>query len=513
MGVSIDQLIRLLLRELFRFRHAFFVAFVLISMLVLVVAVFLPKVYSSYTVIHADESNIIRPLMEGTAVATGVKDQSQNARELLFRRRIMLQVLRDVGFPIDDMSELQIERLVEDVQRRTLIKGIRQNLIRIEVRDPSAEQAFRMTQKFAELFVTESASAKRQESQEAYAFIDKQVREYHKKLTDSELRLKEYRSENIDGTAGDSFKRIAELRRRLEASRLELSEARIRAASLEQQLSGEADVTRGMAREGAYQARIAELQMELDTLRLSFHDTYPDIVRIKGQIEELHQTIARERRQREQMISAAKARGETYIDESIANSPLYQQLRSELANTRTGIATLEARIAETETLQAEENERIKRIHDTEATLAELTRDYEVNRDLYQDLLRRREKARVSMHLDIEERGLTMKIQEPARLSLQPYGLRFLHLALLGIPAALLLPMGAIVVFLQVDPRLRSGEQISGTLGLPVLGEVSEMLNDAERDHQRRVWRKMGLIVLAVLMLYLLAGLLKWGQLL
>ena len=41
---------------------------------------------------------------------------------------------------------------------------------------------------------------------------------------------------------------------------------------------------------------------------------------------------------------------------------------------------------------------------TESALAELTRDYEVNRDIYQDMLRRRENARVSMELDRERRG-------------------------------------------------------------------------------------------------------------
>jgi polysaccharide chain length determinant protein (PEP-CTERM system associated) len=511
MGFSIDQLLTLLWRELYRYRRAVFVAFAVISVAVLLTAMLLPKVYRSYTVIHADESNIIRPLMEGTAVATGVKDQAQNARELLFSRRIMLQVLREAGMQVDDLSELKLERLIDDVQKRTRILGSGQSLIRIEYRDPSPQMAFRVTQKYAELFVTESASAKRQESQEAYAFIDKQVRDYHKKLIEAESRLKEYRSENIEGTATDSFKRISELRRRLEGSRLELSETRIRADSLEQQLSGEADVTRGMAREGAYRSRIAELQMELDTLRLSFHDTYPDIVQLKSQIEELNHAIEQERVQREQRIREARARGEAYIDESIANSPLYQQLRSELSQARTEIATLEARITETEGMLAEENERIKRIHDAEAALAELTRDYEVNRDLYQDLLRRREKARVSMHLDIEERGLTMKVQEPARLSLKPYGLRFLHLALLGLPLALLLPVAAVLGLLQVDPRVRISEQIADQLGLPVAGEIHEIQTPRERQDEGQQWRKMAMVTAAIVGCYLFAAVLKWLQ--
>ena len=513
MAMTLEQFLIMLARELYRFRIAAFVVFCFISLAIVVAAALLPKTYSSFTVIHADEGNIIRPLMEGTAVATSIKDQARNARELLFSRRIIIEVLREAGLPVSDMSDLDLERLIEQVQGRTQINAIGQSLIRIEFRDPSATTAFRITQKFAEHFVTESATSKRQESQDAYSFIDKQVREYHAKLSEAEQRLKEYRSDNIDGTTTDSFKRISELRQRLESSRLALTEGNIQQEAIQKQLSGEADVSRGMMREGAYQARIAQLQMDLDTLRLSFHDSYPDIVQLKNQITELNIAIEDERRAREQRIKDARARGDSYVDESIASSPLFQQLRSELAATRTSIATLKARIAETEQMLAEENERIRRINDAEATLAELTRDYEVNRDIYQDLLKRREKARVSMHLDIEERGLTMKIQEPARLSLQPSGLRFMHLAAIGIPLGLLIPVGLLGVLLQLDPRVRSADQVANHIGLPVLGEIARMSSKPERDEEIRMWWRMLWGALCVVLIYIVLSVLKIMQVL
>ena len=70
---------------------------------------------------------------------------------------------------------------------------------------------------------------------------------------------------------------------------------------------------------------------------------------------------------------------------------------------------------------AEELARSRRIAASESALAELTRDYEVNRDIYQDLLKRRENARVSMNLDRASRGLTFRIQDPATMPLRPTG--------------------------------------------------------------------------------------------
>lgn len=511
MGLSITQFIVLLWREVYRQRIAVVAAFCIISVLMLGGGMLLPKVYSSHAVIHADQTNIIRPLMEGAAVATGVKDQAQNARELLFRRRIMEQVLREAGMELEDLRDLEVERLMDKVKERTEITSPGENLIRIEYRDPSPEQAFRVAQKYAELLVTESAREKKKESREAYDFVDQQVREYHKKLIDAEKKLEEFRSNNIDGTQSDSFKRISSLRRQLEGARLELSEARVRERSLERQLSGEADATRSVALDGTYGARIAELQMRLDQLRLQFHDSYPDIVKIKNQLSELRAERERARSERKEKIAEAKAKGETYVDESIADSPLYQELKSKLSDTRTRIATLEARIEETRELLDEESERIKRINESDARLSELTRDYEVNRELYQDLLRRRETARVSMNLDMQERGLNMTILEPARLSRKPYGVRFLHVALLGMPFAFLLPVGFIAGLLQVDRRVRSSEQIAANLGIPVAGQINELRTRSQENLERRQWRWIKVAIGTVLALYLLAGTFKLMQ--
>lgn len=511
MGLSINQFIVLVWREVYRRRIAVVAAFCIISIAMLATGVFLPKVYSSHAIIHADQTNIIRPLMEGTAVTTGVKDQAQNARELLLRRRIMEQVLREAGMDLSGLSELEIERLLDKVKTRTEITAPGKSLIRIEYRDPSPEQAFRVAQKYAELLVTESAREKKKESREAFNFVDQQVREYHKKLIDSEEKLEEFRSNNIEGTQGDSFKRISSLRRQLEAARLELSEEKVKERSLERQLSGEASATRDMAKDGTYGARIAELQMRLDQLRLQFHDSYPDIVKIKNQLSELRAARENARSERKEKIEEAKEKGETYVDDSIAGSPLYQELKSKLSETRTRIAALEARIEETRDLLDEESDRIKRINESDARLSELTRDYEVNRELYQDLLRRRERARVSMSLDVQERGLTMTIQEPARLSKKPYGVRFLHIALLGMPFAFFLPVGFIAGLLQVDRRVRSSEQIAANLGIPVAGEINELRTRSQEDLERRqlFWIKAS--VVGVVILYLVVGTLKWLQ--
>ena len=152
-------------------------------------------------------------------------------------------------------------------------------------------------------------------------------------------------------------------------------------------------------------------------------------------------------------------------------NPLYGELRSKLSEARSRSAAVASRVATGERLLSEELARSGRIAASESSLAELTRDYEVNRDLYQDLLKRRENARVSMNLDAEQRGLSFRIQEPAAMPLRPTGLRLMHVAGAGLGAAFFTPLVLLFGVIKLDPRVRSPLQIERDAALPVLGTM------------------------------------------
>jgi len=111
------------------------------------------------------------------------------------------------------------------------------------------------------------------------------------------------------------------------------------------------------------------------------------------------------------------------------------------------------------------------IQGNKAERSELTRDLQVNREIYNDLLKRREKARVSMSLDIEGQGLSYEITEQARYPVGPAGLQFNTFASVGWLLGLLAPIVLLVGLLQVDPRVRSPKQIQDALEIPLLGSI------------------------------------------
>lgn len=495
MATPLEGFVRFALVETMRHRTFVIVSFVSLTLLALYVGMNWPKIYTSSTSIYVEEQNIIGPLMQGAAVQTEVVDRSRIAREIIYGRKILLKVLNETGLDADAKNPVELERMMESIRQRTTVTG-RPNLITIAYEDSDPELAYAITKHLADLFIAESLADKARESEAAFEFIDNQARAYKEKLLQSEDELKRFRAENLEarpGIVGEIGQRNAALSAQLEQISQELNEARIRRASLVRQLSGEAEMATSFSRAEQYKTRIAELQSQLDTLRLSYHETYPDIIHLKAQIQDLRAAIARE--------AAGQGIGgqggsSPAIDERVLANPVYQELQRTLYQTNTLIETLASRYENTKKALEEQMALGKRVQDYEARLSELTRDYEVNREIYADLTRRRESARVSMNLDREQKGLTMRIDEPPYMPHKPSGLQFIHFAVGGPIFALLIPIGAVVALRKLDPRIRSEDRITDELGLPVLGVLPHMLVPMEAKRQAVFSRALSLFLLA-----------------
>ena len=502
-----EQILKALLNEAFHSRWAVVAGFVVVNVAMLATGLQWPKGYVASTTILVEDRNIVQPLMQGAAVATEVTDRGRNAREVIFGRRIMDPILEEGGWVKSSATPEDRQQIIEQMKKRTLITQAGRNIMKIEYRDDNPDRVVATTRRIAELFIQESMAAQAAESSAAFGFIDKQTQEYQEKLARTEARIKELRSGALGARGGaetEVVSRMNELQTRIERAHQELREAEIKGASLERQVSGEAEVTTAFTRDSQYGARIAELEAKLDTLRLSYHDTHPDIVQIKLQVQSLRDAANTERERREQ----AKKGGRAEAGQSAVNNPVYQQLRRDLSQNEVLIESLKARIADAQAQLQEEMGRGRVVHSDEARLAELMRDYSVNRDIYQDLLRRRENARVSMNLDRGRQGLTFKILEPATAPLPPKGLRFAHFVAGGILLGVLIPLGLVFARLQLDPRIRIGAAIPMAHKVPLAAVIPHMWTPKELKNLRLEFLLLTLTVGATVLMSVAVSVLR-----
>lgn len=496
----LSEMVPVMLRETRKRVLPMAALFAVVALVALVVGMGWPRKYFATTSILVAEDNIIQQLMEGRAVPTSISDRALIAKEVVFSRKVMDDLLLLGGWLDDRPSPAVRDLRADGIRSRTVIGSPRENLIQIQYWDTDPQRAYELAQRMAELLIAESRQAKVRESREAYDFIADQVDQYHAKLSQAEESLKDFREKNPDarpGTETDVNVRIAELRRQLEGSRLQLMELESQERSLARQLSGTDSIATSPSRLGHFAERQAELQDELDTLLVSYTDQHPDVVRVRHQLDALHDEMNRSPRRRE---------GEA---PRVSLNPFHTELQTQLSETRSAAAGLRSRIAATEALLEDALQRGHLVTATESYLAELTRGYEVNREIYQDLLKRRENARLSMMLDQEGRGLTFRIHEPATVPARPSGLRLVHFAVGGLAAAAAMPLGLLFLFIRLDPRVRSAAELERTTGLPVMATVPTYWNAADRKALATRTAIAALLVGLTLAGYLTVGWTAW----
>jgi len=425
-NITLDEMVPLLTREASARAGTLLSIFCLVSFVFLITGLFWQKKYTSEVQLYVDDSNIVAPIIGTEQVIS--RDQANVAKEELFAIDIVDRILEEVGF-VD----------------------------------------------------ANTTAAEREEARTtgAFEFIISQVETYRNKLEDSESRLESFRSQYpgiSTSTEGNVNARIVELQRDLEQASILYAQADQRRSTLQSELSNESSTLARDYQLGQTREQISRLQAEIDLLSLSYTDDYPDIIRLRQQIEDTKLAAQRRSNQVNQQGNGQavfNVGGNTFSG-SASLSPVYQQLRSDLARTSAEADALQSKMRQLQILLDKEIERSATTSQVERRLSELTRDYEINQRFYEDLLGQEQNARLMMTLGAEQQGVLYRIHQPATFPARPNGLRFVHIVLAGIVLATVLPFLYLFVFLKVDPRIRTASAVTDALELPLLTVVPHM---------------------------------------
>jgi polysaccharide chain length determinant protein (PEP-CTERM system associated) len=461
-------------------RHVVLLAasFAAIALAVLALGAILPKRYESHAVILAESKNIIAPLMEGRAVTTGVTDRATVVGQAMKGRRILREVMAFGGWP--EMKDPRAEdRFLRTLADRIKISQIGTELINVSYTDTDPERCFAIANKLADIYIREGTGAKARQSSEAFDFIDGQVTEYAAKVAAAQEAVQAYyRAHGLSaGRLGSARAEPTDPRR---------SAARIPPKALAALRAEEAVLAAELGPTGWSPARqrrddhIQQLQRELDTLLAMYTDRHPNVQRVREELRTAQEEAARANAVEEPSVRATRAR--------------LQEVRSQI-----GAATEVVLPPAAAAAQAASPEMI--VAGQDATLAELTRRYESTRDVYQDLLKRRENARVSMELDAEQRGLTFRVYERAEVPLVPISMRLMHVLLIGLTLAVVLPVGLLFAYVRLNPRILSVRQLERSALAPLLVPIPYAPVPRDRSAERRRILLAATIVLAVIASY------------
>ena len=466
-----------------------------------------PDKYEANARIYVDTQSILKPLMSGLAVQPNVDQQVVMLSRTLISRPNIEKLIRMADLDLKAQSKSAQESLIDGLMKTLEIKNVgRDNLYVLSYRDSSPDKAKRVVQSLVSIFIESSLGDSRKDSTTARKFIDEQIQSYVTKLEEAETRLKQFRLRNIElqnAEGRDMAGQIGVVSGQLSQARLELREAENARDSAKRQLDAERDqnaniTSSSLLQESAMQistpeidARIDAQKRQLDGLLQRFTEQHPDVVNTRRLIQELE---ASKRKELQELRKTALANPAS----ASANSLVYQELNRLLATSEVQVAALRARVGEYEVRFARARELMKTAPQIEAELAQLNRDYDINKKNYNDLVSRRESAAMSGDLDNATGMADFRLIDPPRASPQPVAPN----RLLLMPLALLAALGAGLAVAFAASQLRAvfydARSLKQTLGLPLLGVVTLVMDDAsvvkKKLELKKFWAASGGLV-------------------
>ena len=430
---------------------------------------FKPKFETAIT-IFADNQNVIKPLLEGQASVTVPKNERiRIIQETMFAPRLLDEIIKQ---SFDDATltsgSAEMEKIQAQLRSDIKLNAPANNYITITYPHEDPAISFRVVNKITSLFIEESASNKRAESKSAYNFIDEQVKSYKNQLVEAENKLKAFEAANFDGIDTQVNASIDALRVAIDEISIDIEAEEVRIASLEVQLADEDRFATNNYNARVYRDRLAQLESQLGTLRLNYRDEHPDVIDMRLQIQDLKKTIV----EVENASQNTSQQGNDLTGERNLN-PVYNELSTQLANAKVEVQAKRHRLAANESRLEEQYKRRIRVAANQADLSELTRDYSVTKGIYEDLLERKERARISMTLDLAGQGVTYKVLEPAIFPVLPTGIRFLHFVIAGPLVGIIIPLGLLVALVFFDGKIRFSDQLNDLYPGIVLAVIPE----------------------------------------
>ena len=450
--------------------------------------VWLPSVYEASATVYIDTTSVLKPILNNQIVPVDITTQLSYIRQALLGREHVERVMKENRLENAAWSPPQRERAIDDLRDTIKIDvaatGGNNSTYTISFRDSKRDTAISVVSTLLRSLVEGTLGANREGTETAVKFLGDRISEYEARLQQAEQRLADFKKKNaniLPGTQGGYFERMRAENDALDGAKKSLRLAIAKKEQLVAQLNSEAPVIpagNAVDKEpppNSLDARIRDLQAQLDKLLLDFTEKHPDVIATR-------EALARLEKQRAGQLAALGVSDTNQELSQLGASPIHQALRIALNQTEVEIAGLQAdvddRAKEIKRLQA----LIDEVPEVEAELARLNRDYDVVYQQYQALIKSREtqdlssKASDTDHVDF-------RVINPPSASFSPVAPRRL-LLLAGLLVVSLGAAGGMCWLLsRLRPVFSDAAKLRELCGFPVLGAVSRVHDARQRVHR------------------------------
>ncbi len=476
----------------------------------------LPDEYRSSAQIYIDTDTMLRPLLRGVTVQLDIGRQIRIMQQTLLSRPNMERVARMADLDLSARTDAQLEDLVSRLQSTIVLRPMAANLFKLSYQDSNPQRAKRVVQAVVTVFVESNIGANRQDISQARRFIDEQLREYERQLTEAEQRRAQFRRENMGFLPGEGnyFSRMQASRSRLVDQRRALHETELGRTELRRMLKEVPKyiAIRSAAGPGSFASadQVASLRRRLTELDMrGYTNKHPDVVAAREALENAAAQYALERAAIEQ-----GGEGESpLLANATSLNPVWEQIQIRLVGAETNIAKMKSRVKEQEGFVISLDKMAKTVPGIEAELIRLDRDYGILKQKYQSLLGSRESAKIAQDVEAKSDKVQFRVVEPPELPRRPSAPN--RPALISISLLLGLGAGLGFAFLlsQVHNTFSTANALRSSIDLPVLGTITAVSFESYSKRRRVEIVSFAIVFSGLILAYLFVMIYRAGSVL
>lgn len=427
----------------------------------------LPDYYRANAKIYIDTQSMLQPLMRDISVSLDPDIRIQKMTKMLFSTPNIERIARmsDLDLHYDTRLEREefLKKLEQDIQFQQQGNS---NLFTVVYDHQSPEVAKLVVQSILNLFMEMTLSDTRTDTVVAQRFLDDQIGGMEERLVSAEQNLAKFKRRHMAALPRQDqtyYETLQSVLVELEQTKIDIAIEKSKQESLEKQLRGEEPVL-GLSSSGDIRSlhplirNLNQLEENYQSLSQLYTAKHPDIQRVLGQIEALKQKIDGESSQASWAMTA----------EELNKNPVYQQIKIQLSETTSKLASLGAKQEELGKQASLMEQKVDNIIETEARLSNLNRDYRMNQQQYQALLSKREAARFAEEIDDTAENLKFKIIDPAYVLASPIWPNRNVFNLAVLLASLIAGIVSAVAISQLKPVFFDKKSLEQYFGAPVL---------------------------------------------
>lgn len=437
-------------------------------------ALVLPAWYRADATIGVTSAAVSPELLRSGAAAIDREERARAVTQQLFSRPILERVAREEGLtasmPIEQaVAELRANtevRVNDPIARAAAKPGL--DTFAISHLARSAEEAQRVVNRLARVFVEETQRAREQRAERSSEFLATQLRETQDRLAQLEERLrqkKELYMGRLPEQRDANLQMVASLGQRLESTANTLRGEQDRLSMIERQIEamrqGLSDVPALRADLGAAtpQGRIAMLQRQLAEARTMYTDKHPEIQRLQQELADAREALKR------------GGAGSAERDDLLRSDPTYQQLLADRNQARLRVSALRREEAALRGQITAYQQRVEAAPMVEQELAQLTREYELERTQYGQLAEKHKAALVAEDLERKQGGERFSLLYGAGLPRSPETPNRGRLMIMALALGLVLGAGAVAGREYLDRSVHDARALQSEFEIPVLAEI------------------------------------------